>query len=72
MAVLRSLLIFPNAGIQQCAAVDIVMEEGTDVDDARVIHGCPNPPAGVVKGSNSGICPDHIRQLDREGAWIIE
>jgi hypothetical protein len=72
MAVVRALLLVPDQGLAYCAIVEIAYEEGTDIDKARCIAGCLKPPAGALTKMNSAICEDHIRQVDQEGAYVLE
>jgi hypothetical protein len=72
MAVVRALLLVPGQGNAYCAAVEIAFEENTDVNGARCIAGCLQPPAGALTAIHSAICADHIRQVDQEGAYVLE
>ena len=72
MAIKRAIMILQNQGISCCAVLDLAYESDQDLDQARVLGICDQPPAGIVRGRNSGICAEHIRQLDREGAYILE
>jgi hypothetical protein len=72
VAIERAILLIPHQGPGQCAAIDIAHEPGTDLDDAKVLGACPLPPAGLLSKIGSGICDDHIKQLDREGGFILE
>jgi hypothetical protein len=72
VAIQRAIMLIPNQGLDCCAVLDLAYEPGRDLDDARVLDICPQPPVGVLKGMNSGICREHISQLDREGALILE
>jgi hypothetical protein len=72
VAVIRSLLVVAEVGVDQCGAVDLVMEEGSEPGKARCLGGaCLNPTAGVLTDINSGICADHIRQADQDGGVFI-
>jgi hypothetical protein len=64
-------LLLPNQGLDCCAVLDIAYEPGRDLDDAKVLDICPREPAGALHNMNSGICAEHIRQLDRKGAFIL-
>jgi hypothetical protein len=72
VAIARSILLLPHQGIDSCCVIDIAHEPGTDIGTARILGGCLNPPAGEVRKIGSGICGEHIDQLDREGAFILE
>jgi len=72
MAIQRSIVLVPNQGIDQCCALDIAHEPGTELGKARVLGICMNRPDGEVRKIHSGICADHLEQLDREGAFILE
>jgi hypothetical protein len=72
VAIERKLLLIPGQGIDQCAAISIAHDTDQDIGTARVLGGCPNQPAGALTKLGSGICADHIKQLDEEGAFILE
>jgi hypothetical protein len=72
VAIERTIMLVPNQGLDCCAVLDLAYEPGQDMDNARVLDICPQPPVGALRGMNSGICADHIRQLDREGALVLE
>jgi hypothetical protein len=72
MAITRGILILNNQGLDQCAVLDLAYEPGQDLDNAKILGICDQPPAGVVRGRNSGICVEHIRQLDQEGAFVMD
>lgn len=65
-------MLVPNQGLNCCAVLDLAYEPGQDLDDAKVLDICPRAPAGSLRNMNSGICADHIRQLDKEGALILD
>jgi hypothetical protein len=72
MAIERAIMLLKNQGIDSCCCLELTYEPGRDLDDARVLGICPNPPSGAVRKLNSGICQVHIQQLDREGGFILE
>jgi hypothetical protein len=72
MAIERSIMLLPDSGYEQCCVIDIAHEPGTDLDAARVLGGCTQPPAGTVRHIGSAICANHIRRLDEEGGFILE
>jgi hypothetical protein len=72
MAIQRAIMLLANQGTDSCCVLDLAYEPGRELDDAKVLGICPQPPSGAVKGMNSGICSDHIPQLDREGAFVME
>jgi hypothetical protein len=72
VAIERCLLLVPGQGLDQCGVVDIAHEPGTDLDNAKVLGICDQPPAGELRDMQSGICESHIRQLDQDGALILE
>jgi hypothetical protein len=72
MAIQRTLVLVPNQGIDQCCALDVAHESGTDIGKGRVLGICPNRPDGLLRKIDSGICQSHIEQYDREGGWVLE
>jgi hypothetical protein len=70
MAVVRGVLVVAPLGADQCTAVEIAMEQGSDLDDARCIQGCPREPVAAWNGG--GICRSHLDQLEQEGGWLLE
>jgi hypothetical protein len=72
MALERKIMLLPDSGYEQCCVIDIAHEPGTDIDAARVLGGCTQPPAGIVRHIGSGICAKHIQQFDEEGGFILE
>jgi hypothetical protein len=62
MAIVRGIAIMLDAGLGQCGAVEIAMEEGSDVLDARALAGCNQPPALVWLGQ-VGLCEDHVLRM---------
>lgn len=72
VAIQRALMLIPNQGLDCCAVLDIAYEPSRDLDDAKVLDICPQPPAGALRNMNSGICADHIRLLNKEGAFVLE
>ena len=72
MAIRRFLMLVQNQGPSQCAAMDIAYELGTDLDAAKVLGICPLEPEKYLTNYRSGICAEHIRQMTREGAFVLE
>lgn len=62
MAIVRGIAVMFDAGPDQCGAVEIAMEEGSNVLDARALAGCPERPALVWLGQ-VGLCEDHILRM---------
>jgi hypothetical protein len=62
VAIVRGIAVMFDAGPDQCGAVEIAMEEGTDVLKARALAGCDRPPAMVWLGQ-VGLCEDHVLRM---------
>jgi hypothetical protein len=65
-------MLLPDSGYEQCCVIDIAHEPGTDLDSAKVLGGCTQPPAGTVSRIRSAICAKHTAQFDEEGGFILE
>lgn len=63
MPIERAIMLIPNQGLDHCAVLDLAYEPGRDLDDAKVLDICPQPPAGRLRSMNSGICAEHIRPV---------
>lgn len=72
MAIQRSILLLQNQGRDQCCAVDIAYELGTNLDGAKVLGICPQEPTCYLTNYDSGICAEHIFQFKQEGAFVLE
>jgi len=68
VAIVRGIAVVFDAGPDQCGAVEIAMEENTDVLKARALAGCTQPPALVWLGQ-VGLCEDHILRMWPEVGW---
>jgi hypothetical protein len=62
VAIVRGIAVMFDAGPYQCGAVEIAIEEGTDVLKARDLAGCDRPPAMVWLGQ-VGLCEGHILRM---------
>jgi hypothetical protein len=62
VAIVRGIAVVFDAGPDECGAVEIAMEENTDVLKARALAGCNQPPAVVWLGQ-VGLCEDHILRM---------
>jgi hypothetical protein len=62
VAIVRGIAVVFDAGPDECGAVEIAMEENTDVLKARALAGCNQPPALVWLGQ-VGLCEDHILRM---------
>ena len=62
VAIVRGIAVMFDAGPDQCGAVEIAIEEGTEVLKARALAGCDRPPAMVWLGQ-VGLCEGHILRM---------
>lgn len=72
MAVVRGLWVSPDAGADQCHAVEVAMDADDDYADAldvTIIAVCDRPALFVWMGS--GLCADHHSQLKHERGWCL-
>jgi hypothetical protein len=67
MAVVRGLAVMFDRGPDEWAAIEIAMEEGSDVLQSRVSQRCHKPP--VTKWLGAGLCEDHRQRLQVKGGW---
>lgn len=56
-----------DGGPDECAALEIAMEEGSDVLQSRVIQRCDKAPVTTWLGA--GLCEDHRKRLQVKGGW---
>jgi hypothetical protein len=71
VAIRRAIILIPHQGDDQCCALDIAHESGTDLGTARLLGICAKPPAGALTKIGSALCADHIEQYDREGGFVL-
>jgi hypothetical protein len=69
MAVRRGLWVSPNAGTDQCHAVEVAIEASDDDADVTIIAVCAEPAAFVWLGS--GLCAVHRAQLHPERGYAL-
>jgi hypothetical protein len=62
VAIVRGIAVMFDAGPNQCGAVEVAMEEGTDVLEARCLHGC-NQPSAMVWLGQVGLCEEHVLRM---------
>jgi hypothetical protein len=62
VVIVRGIAVVFDAGPDECGAVEIAMEEDTDVLKARALAGCNQPPALVWLGQ-VGLCEDHTLRM---------
>jgi hypothetical protein len=62
VAIVRGIAVVFDAGPDECGAVEIAMEENTDVLKARALAGCSQRPALVWLGE-VGLCENHILRM---------
>jgi hypothetical protein len=62
VAIVRGIAVVFDAGPDEGGAVEIAMEENTDVLKARALAGCNQPPALVWLGQ-VGLCEDHVLRM---------
>jgi hypothetical protein len=67
MALVRDLVIVAGVGPDYCGAVDLLLEEGTEIGKAECIGLCISPSAGYLRHIDAGICAYHIAQADELG-----
>lgn len=72
VALVRGLAVSPNAGIDHCYAVELVLDVQDDYAealDAKVIAVCDRPAVFVWLGS--GLCAVHRGQLRHQRGWSL-
>jgi hypothetical protein len=67
MAIVRGLAVMFDRDPTRCCAVEIAMEQGDDVLEARDIQGCDHLPVTTWLGA--GLCGDHAAQMQVGGGW---
>jgi hypothetical protein len=67
MAIVRGLAVLFDRGSTRCCAVEIAIEQGGNVLEARDVQGCDHLPVTTWLGA--GLCEDHRRHLQVKGGW---
>jgi hypothetical protein len=49
VAIERAIMLIPNQGIDCCAVLNIAFKTGQDIDKAKILDICLQPPAGALK-----------------------